>query len=104
MPSLFKLLQDLASFIIGLVEVLLVFRFVLKLLAANPQAGFVEWVYVNTQPLLKPFLFAFPTPSVHGGFTLEFTTLFAIFTYAFAGYLIQEVLEMMGSHRRGRKE
>lgn len=104
MPSLFKLLQDLITFIMALVEMLLVFRFVLKLLAANPQAGFVDWVYETTLPLLRPFLFAFPTPSVRGGFTLEFTTLFAIFTYAFAGYLIQELLEMIGPGRRSRKD
>lgn len=90
-----KLLKDLATFVFGLVELLLVFRFVLKLLGAAPKAQFVEWVYDTTLPLLQPFLFAFPTPSIKGGFTLEFTTLFAIFTYAFASYLLQELLEMM---------
>ncbi len=90
-----KLLRDLATLVFGLVEILLVFRFVLKLFAANPNASFVSWVYEMTQPLLQPFLFAFPTPSVGGGFTLEFTTLFAVFVYAFAGYLIQELLEVI---------
>ncbi len=90
-----KLLRDLTTFVFGLVEILLVFRFVLKLFAANPQAGFVRWIYETTQPLLAPFLLAFPTPSVRGGFTLEFTTLFAIFVYAFVGYLVQELLEVM---------
>lgn len=87
-----RLVRDLATFIIAIVEILLIFRFILKLLAANPSAGFVQWVYETTQPLLQPFLFAFPTPSVRGGFVLEFTTLFALFAYAFIGYLIQELL------------
>ena len=90
-----RLLRDLATFVFGLVEVLLVFRFVLKLFAANPQAGFVRWIYETTEPLLAPFLLAFPTPSVRGGYMLEFTTLFAIFVYAFVGYLVQELLEVM---------
>ncbi len=90
-----KLLRDLTTFVFGLVEILLVFRFVLKLFAANPQAGFVRWIYETTEPLLAPFLLAFPTSSVRGGFTLEFTTLFAIFVYAFVGYLVQELLEVM---------
>lgn len=94
-----RLLNDLASFVIGLVEILLVFRFVLKLLGASPAAPFVAWVYDMSQPLLQPFLFAFPAPSVRGGFVLEFTTLFAIFAYAFLGYLIQEVLELISGYR-----
>lgn len=91
-----KLVKDLAVFVLGLVETLLVFRFILKLLSANPQSEIVAWIYNTTTPLLQPFLFAFPTPSVGGGFTLEFTTLFAILAYAFAAYLIQEALDMLG--------
>ena len=94
-----KLLKELLSLTMGLVEILLVFRFILKLLAANPNAGLVQWVYENSTPLLKPFLFIFPTPSVRGGFTLEFTTLFAVFAYAFIGYLIQEMLEILDKKR-----
>lgn len=90
-----KILKDLSIFIFSLVEVSLVFRLVLKLLGANTQAPFVSFIYENTQPLLGPFLFAFPTPSVNGRFVIEFTTLFAIFVYAFISFLIQEVLEFM---------
>lgn len=98
---MFRLLRDLTSFILGLIEILLVFRFILKFLGASPSAPFVRWIYETTAPLLQPFLFAFPTPSVQGGFTLEFTTLFAMFAYAFIGYLIQELLELIDS--RGSK-
>lgn len=76
------------------------FRFILKLLAANPAADFVAWIYATTDPLLQPFLFAFPTPSVKGGFTLEFTTLFAIFAYGFVGYIIQEVLALINANTK----
>lgn len=95
-----RLLSDLASFVIGLVELLLVFRFVLKLLSANSAAPFVAWVYDMSQPLLQPFLFAFPAPTVSGGFVLEFTTLFAIFAYAFLGYLLQEALLLVSGYRK----
>lgn len=99
-----RLLKELANFIIGLIEVSLVFRFILKLLGASPAAGFVSWVFDMTQPLLQPFLFAFPTPTVKGGFTLEFTTLFAIFAYAFGGYLVQEILEIIESSAHSRRK
>jgi uncharacterized protein YggT (Ycf19 family) len=94
-----KLLKELARFVFGLIDVLLIFRFVLKLLAANPEAGFVAWIYDTTRPLLNPFLLAFPTPKARGGFTLEFTTLFAIFAYTFLGYLIQELLAAMSKKK-----
>lgn len=95
-----KLLKDLASFIFALIDILLIFRFILRLLAANPQAGFVAWIYNTTQPLLNPFIFAFPTPSIKGGFVLEFTTLFAIFAYTFAAYLIQELLGIISKGKK----
>lgn len=97
-----RILQDLTTFIFGLVELMLLFRFVLKLFAANAAAPFVGWIYENTQPLLQPFLFAFPTPSVQGGYSLEFTTLFAIFVYAFASYLIHELLAILNTKSRKR--
>ena len=95
-----KLVRDLSSFVIGIIEILLIFRFVLRLLSANPEASFVAWIYQTTAPLLTPFLFAFPTPTIRGGFTLEFTTIFAIFAYAFIGYIIQEVLSFMMTGKR----
>lgn len=95
-----RILRDLVSFVIGLVEILLIFRFVLKLLGANPEASFVAWVYETSAPLLSPFLPAFPTPAMQGGSILEFTTLFAIFVYAFAGYIIQELLSFIDGKRK----
>lgn len=90
-----KLLKDIAAFVIAIIEILLIFRFALKVLGASTSSGLVAWIYATTQPLLQPFLFAFPTPSVKGGFVLEFTTLFSIFAYAFIGYVIQEVLKII---------
>ena len=88
-----KMLQSFSVFVFSLVGVLLVFRFVLKFLGASSVSPFVEFIYQNTQPLLAPFLFAFPTPSISGRFVIEFTTLFAIFVYAFIGYAIEEALD-----------
>ncbi len=94
-----RILKDLTSFVFGLIDILLIFRFLLKLLAADPAAPFVGWIYETTRPLLNPFLLAFPTPRVTGGFVLEFTTLFAIFIYTFIGYLLQELLDLVSERR-----
>jgi len=95
-----KLLKDLAALAIGIIEVLLIFRFILRLLAANPNSVFVNWIYVNTAPLLQPFIFAFPNPAVASGFVIEFTTLFAVFAYAFLGFVLQEILEILVDQKR----
>lgn len=42
-------------YIVGLVEVLLAFRFVLKLFGANPGSGFVDFIYSVTNVLTAPF-------------------------------------------------
>lgn len=94
-----NILKDLTRFVFGLIDILLIFRFLLKLLAANPAAPFVNWIYETTGPLLNPFILAFPTPKAADGFILEFTTLFAIFTYTFVGYLLLEFLGLLSSER-----
>lgn len=101
-----RLLQDFTYFVITIIEVLLTLRFITKLFGANPQAPFVTWLYENTQPLLAPFMYVFPTPSVKGRFVLEFTTLFAIFVYSFVAYIVLELMSVFGSmerDNRGRK-
>lgn len=95
-----KMLKSFSVFVFSLVGILLVFRFVLKFLGASQASPFVEFIYQNTQPLLAPFLFAFPTPSISGRFVIEFTTLFAIFVYAFIGYAIEEVLDLFDRDKK----
>ena len=47
---------QIASYILYLIEFLLGFRFILKLLGANPGAGFTDLIYSLTRPLAGPFL------------------------------------------------
>ncbi|MBX4186977.1 MAG: YggT family protein [Candidatus Doudnabacteria bacterium] len=42
-------------YILGIIEVLLGFRFILRLIAANPAAGFTHFINTVTQPLVQPF-------------------------------------------------
>lgn len=67
-------------YILGLLEALLVFRFVLKLLAANPSAGFSSFIYNVSYPLAAPFLTVFRVSRVEGN-VLEWTTLLAMLVY-----------------------
>lgn len=67
-------------YILGIMEVLLVFRFVLKLLGANPSAGFTNFIYGLTYVFAAPFLSVFRVSQVAGN-VFEWTTLLAMLVY-----------------------
>jgi hypothetical protein len=67
-------------YILGLIEVLLAFRFVLKLLGANPAAGFSNFIYDVTYIFAAPFLNVFNITRVAGS-SVEWTTILAMFVY-----------------------
>lgn len=67
-------------YLLSLLEVLLAFRFVLKLTGANPAAGFTSFIYGVTWPFSAPFLAVFPRTIVQGSI-FEWTTLLAMLVY-----------------------
>lgn len=67
-------------YVLGLIEVLLTFRFVLKFLGANASAGFTSFIYGVTQIFAAPFLNVFRITQVEGNI-FEWTTLLAMLVY-----------------------
>jgi len=67
-------------YILGILEVLLAFRFLLKLAGANPGAGFTRIIYDLTLPFAMPFLSVFRITAVDGKI-FEWTTLLAMLVY-----------------------
>jgi len=67
-------------YIAGLLEALLAFRFLLKLLGANPSAGFSNFIYSVSYPFAAPFLNVFRITKVEGS-VFEWTTLLAMLVY-----------------------
>ena len=67
-------------YLIYLLEILLIFRFALKLTGANPAAGFTSFVYALTWPFTAPFNAVFSTTTVQGSI-FEWTTLLAMLVY-----------------------
>jgi len=74
-------------YLLGLIEALLAFRFILKLLGANAGAGFVSFIYSITQLLAAPFLSIFSKTQIQG-VTFEWTTLIAMLVYLFLAWAI----------------
>ena len=104
---------NLLNFFLAVVEGFLGLRFLLKLFGANPNTGFVDWVYDMSDVLLEPFRGIFPTKVFDDKFIFEFTTLFAMLMYAILGlilvYLINAVTAVADTgteetvvHRRRR--
>jgi len=68
-------------YLAGIFEILLAFRFFLKLFEANPNAGFTSFIYSATYPLAWPFLTVFRTSSVDMGSVFEWGSLLAMIVY-----------------------
>ena len=80
-------------YILALLEVLLAFRFVLKMAGANPSAGFSSFIYSLTYPFAQPFISVFRTTYV-GGNVFEWTTLLAMAVYLLVAWGITQLFLM----------
>jgi hypothetical protein len=83
-------------YILGLLEALLAFRFILKLLGANPAAGFSSFVYNVSYPFAAPFLNVFGITKVEGSI-FEWTTLLAMLVYGLVAWGIVKLFFMSKS-------
>ncbi|HEY4513707.1 MAG TPA: YggT family protein [Candidatus Paceibacterota bacterium] len=92
-----QLTVRIVDVVIGLIEGLLVLRFVLQLLGANPYSGFSQWVYATSNPLMQPFANIFSSWHLGADYVIDFSTLFAIVVYALAGWLISRLLSFAAS-------
>lgn len=77
---------------------LLGIRFVLGLLGASQQAGFVQFVNGITQPFYAPFAGIVSRPPVNGGF-LDFPLLIAILAYALLHMAVRGLLKLVAGSR-----
>lgn len=78
----------------GLLEAVLGLRFVLKLIAANPNAPFAQLVYGFTNLFLWPFNNLTPAPSAQG-MVLETSTLIAMIVYAVIAWVVVKLLYLI---------
>lgn len=75
-------------YILGFIEVLLVFRTILKILGANQFVGFTSLIYAITNPLVAPFN-GILNISVTGNSVIEWSTIIAAIVYlCIAGGLV----------------
>ena len=67
-------------YIFYVIETLLLFRFLLRLIGASPDAAFTQFIYALSLPFAGPFLLVGPSMRVAGS-VFEWTTLLAMLVY-----------------------
>ena len=78
----------------GVIDGLLVIRLVLKLLGANPHAGFTRWTYGVTDFFLAPFMNLLPTIGNEQS-QLEMSVVVAILVYALIGWVLARLVAII---------
>lgn len=89
--------KRIVYYILGVIEVLLAFRFVFKLLGANPASSFVSFIYTLSNIFLAPFMGIFRTETTRGFETqavMEPATIVAIIVYAVIAWGIVKFIEI----------
>lgn len=96
-------IQYLVYFLFGLLEVLLVFRLVLRLMGASLASGFVSLVYGITRIFIMPFEGIFSKAYTEGLETtsvLEPSTIVAIIVYALLAWGIVKLVHVLSGERQ----
>lgn len=77
--------------VLGIVEVIIGLRVLLKLIGANPQSPFASLVYNLSAMLLVPFAGLVGTPTA-GGMILEISSIIAMLVYALLAWGIDRIV------------
>jgi hypothetical protein len=86
--------------VLGILEGLLALRFILKLIAANPESPIAVFIYGFTSLFLLPFAGLTATPTA-GGIVLELSTVIAMVVYALIAWAIERIIWVIFYRPRG---
>ncbi len=87
-------LSQFVYWVFGLVEGLIAIRLILKALGANPSAGFSQFIYSISTPLVGPFIGLFSNPTYQNSI-LELSSIVALIVYALVAWLIAKLIWIM---------
>jgi hypothetical protein len=87
----------------GIATVLIAFRFVLNLIAANPNSGFAAFIYGVTQFLVAPFSSIVRNPMFDTGGVLDIASLFAIVVYLVLTWIVVTLFRILFAGTRSSR-
>ncbi len=88
----------LVYYVFGVIEVLIAARFVLRLLGANPDTGFVSLIHTASGFFMIPFNAVFKTQTT-GGAAFEGSALVALAVYALIAWGIVSLIRAASPRR-----
>jgi len=88
-------------FVFGAIEIFVAIRFVLILLGANAEAGFVKLIYAVSGVFMAPFFAIFSTDTVSGA-TFEWSALVAIAVYALIAWGIVALIGVVSPRKHAQ--
>lgn len=80
-------------YVLYVIEALLAFRFILRLIGANPNAGFVNLVYTLSRPFYAPFANVVKNLRVEGS-VFDWNALLAMLVYYLLAWAIVRLFAM----------
>jgi uncharacterized protein YggT (Ycf19 family) len=87
---------------VGVLNTLFAVRIILKILVANPAAGFAQFITNATAPFLAPFTGLMRNLTASNGSVLEITTIIAMLVYALLAWGIIRLLWIVFERRIAR--
>lgn len=82
-------------FIVSVLVILLILRFILSLMGANPTNGFANFIYSLSNPFVAPFRGLLRSGTVQLGVArFEFETLVAAVVYTLLGWIIVQMVSL----------
>jgi len=99
----YQTIEYLVYFMFGILETLLIFRFVLKLMGASSESAFVSFIYAITGILILPFENIFSrwfTKGVETTSVIEPATLIAIIVYGILAIGIVKLIRILSGKKQ----
>ena len=84
--------------LLDILEVLLAFRFLLRLMGASLSSSFGSFIASATAPFIQPFR-GIIAPSPAGTGYVDWSVILAMIVYALVAYLLVRIIEMLRSGR-----
>ena len=84
-------------YLVGALLVLLLIRFILRLLAANPDNQFASVIYGLSGPFMAPFSTLFISPTSGGVSIFDVNILIAMVAYAVLAWLVGRLIRVVWS-------
>jgi uncharacterized protein YggT (Ycf19 family) len=91
----YRWVSGLIALVFGILEMFILARITLKVLAANPDNGVVRFIYGFTEPFVTPFLTILPEFSFGTNSVLELSSIVAFIAYMLAGGLLDQLLRLV---------